>query len=432
MTIIGVVIVGVGLWALMFYSTPPSNLEPYENYQESQKKSKAKSDNQKSTANSDSLTSQEIASTEKTDLGNLVKTANTTPAPNLTLPRKTLEHIQKGMKLTEKGEYNAGNREFEKASLISPDSSDLYSIWGAALRMAKKFKGANKRFARAHELAPNDSEITFNWGMSQLEGDLPEDAIRLFEKTIELDSNHLMAYNLLGKSYGRKKMYAQETMVYKKAIAIAPNFALAHFNLGIVLGIQKKFELAAPHFIKAIELDKQYEKPFVVQMLTALGKYNVDTKKPINQPKQEKKLEPAKEVKEASLANEPEIKNEKNKTEGSDHKMEGSKKVNETTHVKGKILINGRPPSPNTLVFLETKTKMRIKEQKKGESITIQQSGLNFQPRHSIVQVGTTITFSNQIGKCIIFFLNPKATSSISVLWPRAHLNPSKSTKRGL
>ena len=29
-------------------------------------------------------------------------------------------------------------------------------------------------------------------------------------------------------------------------------------------------------------------------------------------------------------------------------------------------------------------------------SITIQQSGLNFQPRHSIVQVGATITFSNQ------------------------------------
>ena len=54
MTIIGLAIVGVGLWALMFYSTAPSNLEPYENYQESQKNSKAKSDNQKSTANIDS------------------------------------------------------------------------------------------------------------------------------------------------------------------------------------------------------------------------------------------------------------------------------------------------------------------------------------------------------------------------------------------
>lgn len=396
MTIVGLAIIGGGLWALMFYSTPPSNLEPYESYQESQKKSEAKSNNQKPTANSDSVKSQKIASTSKTDLGNLVKTATSTPASQSMLPRKTLEHIQKGMKLTEKGEYNAGNREFEKASVISPDSSDLYSIWGAALRMAKKFKGANKRFARAHELAPNDSEITFNWGMSQLEGDLPEDAIRLFQKTIELDSNHLMAYNLLGKSYGRKKMYDQEVMVYKKAIAIQPNFALAHFNLGIVLGIQKKFESAAPHFLKAIELDKQYEKPFVVQMLTALGKYNVDAKKPINQPKQEKNLEPVKEAKATPLANEPEIKKEKKKTEGSDHKMEGSKKVNETTHVKGKIFINGRPPSPNTLVFLETKTKMRIKEQKKGESIIIHQSGLNFQPRHSIVQVGATVTFSNQ------------------------------------
>ena len=161
MTIIGLAIVGVGLWALMFYSTPPSNLEPYESYQESQKKSKAKSNNQKSAANSDSLTSREIASTTKTDLGNLVKTATPSPAPQLTLPRKTLEHIQKGMKLTEKGEYNAGNREFEKASLISPDSSDLYSNWGAALRLAQKFTGDNKRFARAHAMAPKDHEITF-------------------------------------------------------------------------------------------------------------------------------------------------------------------------------------------------------------------------------------------------------------------------------
>ena len=129
----------------MFYSTPPSNLEPYESYQESQKKSKAKLNNQKSTANSDSLTSREIVSTAKTDLGNLVKTATAAPAPNSTLPRKTLEHIQKGMKLTEKGEYNAGNREFEKASLISPDSSDLYSIWGAALRICLLYTSTSPR-----------------------------------------------------------------------------------------------------------------------------------------------------------------------------------------------------------------------------------------------------------------------------------------------
>ena len=396
-TISGLAVVGAGLWALMYYSAPPSKLEPYETYKESQKNPKAEAKKQE--PRQDIAKAQEKASTAKTDLGNLVKTATSTPSPQSKLPRKTLEHIQKGMELTEKGEYNAGNMEFEKASEISPGSSDLYSIWGAALRMAKKFKGANKRFARAHEISPNDSEITFNWGMSQLEGDVPDDAIRLFQKTVELDPKNLMAYNLLGKSYGRIKMYDQEVTAYQKAIEIDPDFALAHFNLGIVLGIQKKFESAATHFLKAIELDKQYEKPFVVQMLTALGKYDPSAGKPINQPKPAKSTEPEKEpepVVEEAKATTPAIeqKDEK-KTEGSDHKMEGSKKVNETTNVKGKILINGKPPSPNTLVFLETKTKMRVKDQKKGQSITINQSGLNFQPRHSIVQVGATITFAN-------------------------------------
>ena len=290
-TISLLVLAGAGLWALMFYSAPPNNLEPYANYKESQKIFEPKVGNPK-TDKTQRSESQKISSPPEPNLGNLIKAATSTSSAKSTLPRKTLEHIKKGMEFTEKGKYNAGNMEFEKAALLSPNSADLYSIWGAALRMAKKFKGANKRFARAHELSPNDSEITLNWAMSQLEGDVPEDAIRLFKKTINIDPKNLMAYNLLGKSYGRKKMYDQEVAIYKEVIQIEPKFALAHFNLGIVLGIQKKFESAAPHFLKAIELDKQYEKPFVIQMLTAIGKYDPTAGKPINQPKSAKQINP--------------------------------------------------------------------------------------------------------------------------------------------
>ena len=389
LTIAGLAALGIGLWGLMYYSAPTNNLQSYASYKESNKKPEIKKNkSEKPTPQ----VRQEATSSPKTDLGNLVKTATSNPSPKSTLPRQALEHIQKGMEFTEKGEFNAGSMEFEKASIISPDSPELYSIWGAALRMAKKFEGANKRFARANELSPNDSEITFNWAMSQLEGDIPEDAIRLFQKTIDLAPNNLMAYNLLGKSYGRKKMYDQEVLAYKKALEIEPDFALVHFNLGIVLGIKKKFESAAPHFLKALELDKQYEKPFVIQMLTALGKYDPAAEKPINQPKQQApKPEPIKEAKV-----EPAKIQEKKEGSGSDHKMEeGSKKVNDTTNVKGTVLINGEVPSPNTLVFLETKTKMRAQGQKKGATLTINQSNLNFQPRHSVIQVGTTVTFSN-------------------------------------
>ena len=160
-TIVGLILAGTGLWALMFYSVSSNNLESYASYKKSQKIFESKVDNPKVDKLKKSE-SQEISRPPKPNLGNLIKAATSTSSSKTALPRETLEHIKKGMEFTEKGKYNAGNKEFEKAALLSPESADLYSIWGAALRMAKKFKGANKRFARAHELSPNDSEITLN------------------------------------------------------------------------------------------------------------------------------------------------------------------------------------------------------------------------------------------------------------------------------
>ncbi len=383
----------VGLWALMHYSTPESNLEPYKKFQEAkvERENTARENTERKKAEP-----KKSGFTLPSDLntGNLIKAAMTSPTPQSQLPRETLEHIQKGMLLTEEGKFNAGDVEFEKASKISPFSPELFSIWGAALRMAKKFVGANKRFARAHELSPDDDEITFNWGMSELEADHPEEATRLFEKTVAISPKNYMAYNMLGKSYGRQKMYEKEKSAYVQALAIKPDFAQAHFDLGIVLSIQKKFDSAAPHFLKAMEMDKQFEKPFVIQMLTALGLYDPAAEKPI-QKDTAKTQEPVQQAKLETLPAPEKIADDK-KSEGSDHKMEeGSKKLKNTTTVKGNIRINGQKPGPNTLVFLETKNKLRVSSQKK-QTLTIRQSGLNFSPQHSVIQVGSSVTFSNE------------------------------------
>ncbi len=382
-------VLGVGLWALMHYSAPESNLEPYNNIQEAKvNPAKKASEPEKSEP--------EFTLPSDLDRGKLIKTATSIPAAQSQLPRETLEHIQKGMQLTEEGKFNAGDMEFEEAVKISPNSPELYSIWGAALRMSKKFEGAIRRFARAHELSPNDEEITFNWGMTELEADHPKEAIRLFQKTVKLSPNNYMAYNLLGKSHGREKMYEEEQAAYKKAISIKPDFAQGHFNLGIVLGIQKKFESAGPHFLKAIELDKQFEKPFVIQMLTALGLYDPAAEKPIKQDTP-KAPEPVQQAKvDMPPAAEKVSTDKKSEGSGSEHKMEeGSKKVKNTTTVKGNIKINGRVPGPNTLVFLETKSKLKVGKQK-SQKLTIRQNDLKFSPQHSVVQVGSTVTFSNE------------------------------------
>ena len=373
-------LLAVGLWALMDLSAPESNLVAYKQVKQTLEEPASAQDLNTASADLD------------LDSSDLIKKASTAPEPEAELPRKTLEHISKGMELTEQGKHNQANMEFEKAAEISPDSNVVYSIWGAALKMQKKYKGANRKFAKAHELAPDDKEIVFNWALSTLEERNSDEAIRLFEMAVKMEPKNYLAYNFLGKAYGQKKFYDEEIASYRQAIKLKPDFGAAHFNLGIILGIKKKFEEAGPHFEKAIAIDKSFEKPFVVQMLTALGLRKAKT----GSDGEAEKPEPVKEAK-ADIAEE--IKKTlggKSEGSGSDHKMEeGSKNVKDTTNVKGKVLINGKAIPANAVVFLETQSKLRVPGQKTHD-LTIKQSNLSFFPKHSTVQVGSIITFANE------------------------------------
>ena len=319
------------------------------------------------------------------------KAAQMQQQPESKLPRQTLEHIAAGMRLVEAGKFNQGNKEFEQASEFSPDSPEVFSIWGAALRMQKRYKGANKRFAKALKLAPDDPEIAFNWGMSKMEEKDSDGAIELLTKTIELQPDNHLAYNYLGKSYGQKKMYAEETESYRKVVELKPNFGWGHFNLGIVLSLQKKFQEAAPHIERAIEIDKQFEKPFVMQFLTAMGRSPTAKKQEDNK---KEPPEPGKTVKADVGQDSMELGSEGKKSEGSDHDMEGSKNKRPFTNLRGKFLINGEPPSPQAIVILETKNKLKAPGQKV-QKLTISQSDLQFVPKHSVIEVGSTVTFFN-------------------------------------
>ena len=380
-------VLAVGLWALMDLSTPSSNLVPYDQIKQAK--------NDASEEPSIPPEPETVSTKLNEDISKLVKRASNTPKPKTRLPRETLEHISKGMDLIDQRKYNQANIEFEKAAKISPDSHEVFSIWGAVLKMQKKYKGANKKFARAHELAPGDQEIVFNWAMSALDQGNSDEAIRLFNKSVEMEPRNYLAYNNIGRAYGQKKFYSEEMASYRKAIELNPEFGLAHFNLGVVLGINKKYKEAASHFQKAIEIDKVFEKPFVVQMLEDMGlRKTAASGDPSDNPSgKETKSEP---IKKAKVDIGEEIKKTlERKSEGSDHKMEGSKNVKETTNLKGKVRVNGKPLSTLGVVFLETKTKFRVPGQKK-LSLTIRQSGLQFFPKHSVVSAGSTVTFSNE------------------------------------
>lgn len=391
-----VLAVFVLIGGLMYLFAPSSKLEPYNKFKD--KEIAEKADDKKDTSplsptrEAEDAIKTANASVKETD--NLIKkVVNSEPAPEKpkgNLPRETLEHISKGMALTEQGRFEHAEIEFEEASKLSPNSPEVYAIWATSLKMQKKFVGANKRFAEANRLAPNDDEILFNWGMTKLEDGKSDEAIDLFQRTLKSNPKQYLAYNYMGKAYGQKRDYARETEMYRKMLEFDPNFAQAHFNLGVVLSIRDKIEEAAPHFERAIELDKQFDQPFVTKMLTAMGRY----KKPDSKKTDKADTQVAKH--DEHKAPEPQKKAEGSDTKG-EHKMEGSsssKPEKDSVKVTGKALINGAPMGRNGVVFLETKTKLRVAGQKP-VSLKVMQKGLKFEPVHSIVPAGSSVTFSN-------------------------------------
>ncbi|MFQ5443386.1 MAG: tetratricopeptide repeat protein [Nitrospinales bacterium] len=391
--VLGVLFLGLLLVGLIHFSTPKNNLEPYDKFKEDLTAQTAANDESSKDKDPISVVRDEI---DEDLIKPVVDMASTNPS---TLSRESIQHLAKGMKLVEQGKYGGAEREFEQAAELSPDSPEVFSIWGTALRMEKKYEGANKRFAKAYELSPKDEEITFNWGMLRLEAKEHDQAIELFKKTIKLNPDHYMAYNYMGKSYGRKKMLVEETKNYVKALEIKPDFAQAHFNLGVVLSLQKKFEAATPHFLKAIELDKNFELPFVIQFLKAQGVYKSDQEKAEAKAEAAKaKKEKEKEVKTAKLEPTPAEQAKAAKSEGSGHKMEGSgaKGDKDFTNVTGKLIVNGQPLGDGIgVVFVEPKDKMRVPDQKV-QQVSIRQRDLKFLPKHTVVQVGSTVTFVNE------------------------------------
>jgi Flp pilus assembly protein TadD/plastocyanin len=395
-----VLLTGGMIWGLVSLFQPSGNLVPYNKYKKTDVSVVAPEDTAPKSQPKPTSPAREPESFEPLAQNDPDKNAldftqaisgptvpQTTPPTDL--PRETLEYISKGMDLVENGKHELAELEFEKAADLSPNSPEVFSIWGAALRMQKKFKGANKRFARAYELAPEDEEIVFNWGMSRLFEKDADGAIDLFQKTLKLNPKHYLAYNYLGKSYGLKKDYRNEEANYLKAVEIKEDFAQGHFNLGIARSLQKNFEGAAPHFTRAIELDKQYEKPFVVQFLTAMGL----KKKGIGP--QEAKLKPSPKKGDSKIQDNKKEETDK-QAEGSNHKMEGSdsKIVKPITNLKGKITINSQPVDGRGVVILETKSKLKAPKQTV-QSLKVYQRELQFEPAHSVVMIGSTVTFIN-------------------------------------
>ena len=127
------IVVVAGLWSLMHFSTPETKLEPYTKFQ----KTSATVGNNLDVEIKPGL--ERFTETKQPDFTN-ISSQNPEPTIGNQLPRKTLEHIQKGMQLIEEGKFNSADMEFEKAAQISPNAPEVFALrklpwWSTPLRV---------------------------------------------------------------------------------------------------------------------------------------------------------------------------------------------------------------------------------------------------------------------------------------------------------
>lgn len=91
------------------------------------------------------------------------------------------------------------------------------------------------------------------------EGNL-EEAQKIYEGILEMDCGNANALHLLGLIFYSRKNYAEAVKKIEKAISLKADCALFYGNLGMVYDAFGKEERAAQNFLRALEIDANYNK----------------------------------------------------------------------------------------------------------------------------------------------------------------------------
>jgi|GEM_PF-1504214 len=133
-------------------------------------------------------------------------------------------YIKLGLSLGETGKTDASIGVFEDACRYFPDSADMRTYLGAALRAASRF----------------------------------EEAVSAFLDAVNLDSNHLGANWGLGVTYGMLGQIIMAEKQLKKTILLSPAFAPPRFYLALTYLSAGKYENAVEELLILEKLDASY------------------------------------------------------------------------------------------------------------------------------------------------------------------------------
>ena len=146
-------------------------------------------------------------------------------APEIAFKPKALTEVDKGLVSMRKKQYQSARNHFDKASQISPSSSDVFYLRGTAELSLKQSDQARRDFEQAIVLEPGHEKALLALGQMQLDGGDAKGAIATLNRSFTANGASWRTYYLLATAYFRMKQWNQAASAAIKSANLAHNLA---------------------------------------------------------------------------------------------------------------------------------------------------------------------------------------------------------------
>jgi tetratricopeptide (TPR) repeat protein len=185
-------------------------------------------------------------------------------------PDDARAHNNLGIALAGAGKMSAAVEEYEKSLTLNANSSQTENNLGSALAEEGNLEEARQHFENALRINPDNASAEVNLGNAlSAEGGHAQEAVELLTKGLEALPNSPDGQNGLGVALAHAGNLTDATPHLLRAVELAPQDAGYRYNLGRVLAAQSRFEEALPQFAEAATLTNR-EDPAILQMLAAM------------------------------------------------------------------------------------------------------------------------------------------------------------------
>ena len=162
--------------------------------------------------------------------------------------------LSEGDSLLAKGNWDAAQISFEKASFLMPSLWTPHFKQGLVFGAQNKFKQAEKHYREGLKIYPDHPSILANYGATLAVLEKFNEAEPVLLASIRRWPNNPHAYNSLAQVYLKRGSHKKAREMLLLAVTVNPNFGTGHANLAMLYAIMGDRGLAKAHLDEALTL----------------------------------------------------------------------------------------------------------------------------------------------------------------------------------